>query len=293
MITPASLRVGSKVALVAAARKVVYEDIIVAIRQLEERGFIPVYDERLFMSHNQFAGTDVERAYNLQRYLDNPDIDAIMCVRGGYGTVRIIDRLNFDKFLLKPKWIVGYSDVTVLHCKLQSLGVQSLHATMPINFSTNTKESLDSLFDALCGKSLSYDLQDTPINMRDMVEGELVGGNISVLYSMLASDIFPDTDGKILFLEDLDEYLYHIDRMMMAFLRAGKLDNIKALIVGGLTDMHDNTVPFGMSAEEIIMEKLKNKDVPLCFNVPAGHISDNRALILGKTIRISSSVISQ
>lgn len=286
MITPSSLSSGSKVALVAPARKVTESDIAYAVEYIKEQGFVPVYDEQLFLSHNQFAGSDEERAAVMQRYLDAPDIDAIICVRGGYGTVRIIDRLNFDKFMQKPKWVVGYSDVTVLHAKLQSLGVESLHATMPINFQDNTPQSLDSLFDALTGKSIIYEIETTAKSQQLTAKNQLVGGNISVLYSLLGSDIFPDTRGKILFLEDLDEYLYHIDRMMMAFERAGKFDAIKGLIVGGLTKMHDNTINFGQPAEEIIFDRVKDKNIPVIFNFPAGHIDDNRALILGRTTEI-------
>ena len=284
MITPSSLSSGSKIALVAPARKVAEDDIAFAVEYIRQRGFVPIYDERLFLTHNQFAGNDEQRASVLQHYLDADDIDAIMCVRGGYGTVRIIDRLDFDKFLQKPKWIVGYSDVTVLHAKMQSLGIESLHATMPINFQDNSKQALDTLFDALCGKEIKYDLPQRTLDILSTMQGEVVGGNISVLYSLLGSDIFPDVEGKVLFLEDLDEYLYHIDRMMMAFLRAGIFDKIGGLIIGGLTKMHDNAIPFGMTAEEIISEKIKDKNIPTVFNFPAGHINDNRAIILGRRV---------
>lgn len=284
MITPSSLSSGSKIALVAPARKVAEDDIAFAVEYIRQRGFVPIYDERLFLTHNQFAGNDEQRASVLQHYLDADDIDAIMCVRGGYGTVRIIDRLDFDKFLQKPKWIVGYSDVTVLHAKMQSLGIESLHATMPINFQDNSKQALDTLFDALCGKEIKYDLPQQTLDILSTMQGEVVGGNISVLYSLLGSDIFPDVEGKVLFLEDLDEYLYHIDRMMMAFLRAGIFDKIGGLIIGGLTKMHDNAIPFGMTAEKIISEKIKDKNIPTVFNFPAGHINDNRAIILGRRV---------
>lgn len=271
------------ISITSPARKVSLEEMSFAFDYIKSRGHNPVYDERLFDSCHQFAGDDDARAALLQEYLDRDDIDVILCARGGYGTVRIIDRLNFDKFIQKPKWIAGYSDVTVLHAKLQSLGCESLHSTMPINFADNTKESLDSLFDAIEGRPHSYEVPSSDINIHGTAKAKLVGGNISVLYSLLGSDIFPDTEGKILFLEDLDEYLYHIDRMMTALQRAGKLDNIRGLIVGGLTKMHDNNVPFGMSAEEIILEKVKDRNIPVCFNFPAGHIDDNRTLVLGKT----------
>ena len=292
MLTPKSLSSGSKIALVAPARKISYEEISFAIDYIRDRGFVPVYDDRLFLSHNQFAGSDEERAAVLQSYLDNPDIDAVICVRGGYGTVRIIDRLNFDKFIQHPKWIVGYSDVTVLHAKLQSLGVESLHATMPINFNNNTQQSLDTLFSALTGKELTYDYPHSPLDIKGEAEGVLVGGNISVLYSLLGSDIFPDTKDTILFIEDLDEYLYHIDRMMTAFVRAGVLDDVRGLIVGGLTKMHDNAVPFGMSAEEIILEKVRDRNIPVTFGFPAGHIDDNRALVLGRKYIVAGTSVS-
>lgn len=284
MITPSSISSGSKIALVAPARKVAEDDIAFAVEYIRQRGFVPIYDERLFLSYNQFAGNDEQRASVLQHYLDADDIDAIMCVRGGYGTVRIIDRLDFDKFMQKPKWIVGYSDVTVLHAKMQSLGIESLHATMPINFQDNSKQALDTLFDALCGKEIKYDLPQQTLDILSKMKGEVVGGNISVLYSLLGSDIFPDVEGKVLFLEDLDEYLYHIDRMMMAFQRAGIFDKIGGLIIGGLTKMHDNAILFGMTAEEIISEKIKDKNIPTVFNFPAGHVNDNRAIILGRRV---------
>jgi muramoyltetrapeptide carboxypeptidase len=271
------------ISIIAPARKVTFDEMSFAFDYIRSRGHNPVYDERLFDSCNQFAGDDDARAALIQEYLDRDDIDVMLCARSGYGTVRIIDKLNFEKFLQKPKWIAGYSDVTVLHAKLQKLGCESLHSTMPINFADNTKESLDSLFDAIEGKRISYEISSSDMNIFGKAEAQLVGGNISVLYSLLGSDIFPDTDGKILFLEDLDEYLYHIDRMMTALQRAGKLDNIKGLIVGGLTKMHDNNIPFGMSAEEIILEKVKDKNIPVCFNFPAGHIDDNRSLVLGRT----------
>lgn len=276
-----------KISLIAPARKVTEDEMSFAIDYIKNRGFELVYDKRLFDSYHQFAGNDDARASLIQEYIDSDDIDAIFCVRGGYGTVRIIDRLNFDKFIKKPKWIIGYSDITVLHAKLQSLGCESIHATMPINFTDNTQAALDSVFNFLKGEKISYEIDSTPINIYGTAEAELVGGNISVLYSLLGSDIFPDTNGKILFLEDLDEYLYHIDRMMTALVRAGKLDSIKGLVVGGLTKMHDNNIPFGMTAEEIILEKVRDKNIPVCFNFPAGHIDDNRALILGRKAKLS------
>lgn len=287
MIAPKLLSKGSKIAIVATARFITESDIEYSLQYLRDNGFEPVYDERLFAVSGQFAGGDDFRANVLQSYLDNPDIDAILCARGGYGTVRIIDKLKFDKFINKPKWIIGYSDVTVLHAKMQSLGFESIHASMPINFRDNTDAALTSLINALTSQDLYYEIKNSPLNIQGEAEAEIVGGNISVLYSMLGSSTFPDTKGKILFLEDLDEYLYHIDRMMFAFERAGIFNGIKGLIVGGLTKMHDNNIPFGKTAEEIILERVADKGIPVCFNFPAGHIDDNRAIILGRKIRLS------
>lgn len=268
MKTPPYLKKGSKIALVAPARKISREEIAAAVKWIEEKGFKAVYDDRLFAEYHQLAGDDDFRASVLQDYLDRDDIDAILCARGGYGTIRIVDKLDFTKFAKHPKWIIGYSDVTVLHAKMQQLGYQSIHGTMAINFEKNTEEALDSLYKALVGQHKTEKTQ-------------IVGGNLSVLYSMLGSDLFPDTDGKILFIEDLDEYLYHIDRMMMALKRAGKLANLKGLIVGAFSDMHDNTIPFGMTAKEIIYEKVKDYGYPVVWDYPAGHIDDNRAVIFG------------
>ena len=287
MIAPKPLSKGSKVAIVATARFITESDIEYSLHYLRDNGFEPVYDERLFAVSNQFAGNDDFRAGVLQSYLDSPDIGAILCARGGYGTIRIIDKLKFDNFIKNPKWIIGYSDVTVLHAKLQSLGFESIHASMPINFHDNTETALNSLVDALTSQDLHYEIKNSPLNIQGEAEAEIVGGNISVLYSMLGSSIFPNTKGKILFLEDLDEYLYHIDRMMFAFERAGILNGIKGLIVGGLTKMHDNNIPFGKTAEEIILECVADKEIPVCFNFPAGHIDDNRAIILGRKVRLT------
>ena len=299
MKTPPYLKKGSKIALVAPARKISRNEIAAAVSWIEEKGFTAVFDNRLFAEYHQFAGDDDFRATVLQEYLDRDDIDAIFCARGGYGTIRIIDKLDFTKFEKHPKWIVGYSDVTVLHAKMQQLGYQSIHGTMPINFEKNTEEALETLYEALTGLSFRAKRSEveksssdenglkkiSPLRSSSIRFGRndevIVGGNLSVLYSLLGSDLFPETDGKILFIEDLDEYLYHIDRMMTALKRAGKLAHLKSLVVGAFSDMHDNSVPFGMTAKEIISEKVKEYGYPVVFDYPAGHISDNRAFVLG------------
>ena len=280
------LKQGSKVAIAAPARCVTTEEMEYAIHWLEEKGFIPVYDERLFAVHHIFAGDDDFRTAVFQEDLDNEDIDAIWIARGGYGSIRIIDKLDFTHFLQHPKWIIGFSDGTVLHGKLSRLGVPSLHASMPFYFANKTPEAKQSLFDALTGKPLQYEIPSNPLNRLGKMEGEIVGGNLSVLMGMNGSNIFPETDGKILFIEEVDEYIYHIDRMMRALKRAGKLAHLKGLIVGGLTQIHDNTHPFGQTAEEVIAEAVSEYDYPVCFGFPAGHFDDNRTLFFGLKSRV-------
>ena len=277
---------GSKVGIVAPARCVLPEEMQYAINWLKEKRFVPVYDDRLFANHYIFSGNDDFRAAVFQEYLDNEQIDAIWLARGGYGSIRIIDKLDFTHFLQHPKWIIGFSDGTVLHGKLNCLDCPSIHASMPYFFENKTVEAKQSLLDALTGKPLNYEFSAHSLNRLGEMEGEIVGGNLSVLIAMMGSDIFPETDGKILFIEEVDEYIYHIDRMMRALKRADKLNTLKGLIVGGLTQIHDNTHPFGQSVEEVIAEVVSEYDYPVCFGFPAGHFDDNRALVFGRKSKI-------
>ena len=279
---PNKLNKGDKVAIVATARAISKEELSQAVDLFKSWGLGVIFGANLFKIENQFAGNDDERANDLQEMIDNNDVKAIFCARGGYGTARIVDKIDFSNLKNNPKWIVGYSDVTVLHSHLNKLGIASLHATMPINFKTNAKESLASLKNGLFGNENNILCGPHPFNKFGKVEAEIVGGNLSILYSLLGSNSDVDTDGKILFIEDLDEYMYHVDRMMINLKRNGKLKNLKALIIGGMSDMNDNTIPFGKTAEEIILEYIKEFDFPVCFNFPAGHLDDNRTLVFGK-----------
>ena len=285
MIIP-YLKQDSKIAIAAPARRVLPEEMEFAINWLKEQGFVPVYDDSLYSEHYIFAGSDDFRAAVFQHYLDSEEIEAIWCARGGYGSIRIVDKLDFSKFLEHPKWLVGFSDITVFHGKLNRLGVPTLHASMPFYFANKTSQAKQSLVDALTGKPLHYELPNHPLNRQGVMEGEIVGGNLSVLYGMMGSDSFPEVDGKILFIEEVDEYIYHIDRMMHCLKRAGKLDHLKGLVVGGLTQIKDNSHPFGMTAEEVIAEAVKDYDYPVCFGFPAGHFDDNRALVLGRKTEV-------
>jgi muramoyltetrapeptide carboxypeptidase len=253
-----------------------------------------VLGQNLFKENNQFSGTIEQRTADLQNMINDVEIKAILCARGGYGTVQIIDEIDFSSFKKNPKWIIGYSDVTVLHSHLNNLGIASFHATMPISFENNSNESLQSLKNSLLGKSNKIECKSHVLNRLGKVNAEIVGGNLSILYSLLGSNSDIDTEGKILFIEDVDEYLYHIDRMMMNLKRNGKLAKLKGLIVGGMNDMNDNEIPFGKSVEEIIMEHTKEYDYPICFDFPAGHINDNRCIKLGvkSVLKITANGVS-
>lgn len=290
MIThPDWLKKNDKVGLLAPARKISFEEIHSSLDWLENNGFQPVLSSNIFHEDHQFSGNDAERAADLQLFLDDPEIKAILCVRGGYGTVRLIDRLDFSTFVKYPKWICGYSDVTVLHSHIfQNFHIPTIHGVMPFNVGKNWQEdpNCHSLLQALKGENISYTFAHHPLNKTGKIKGKIVGGNLSILYSLLGSSSDIHTKNCILFVEDLDEYLYHIDRMMMSLKRNGKLKNIAALMVGSMIQMNDNSIPFGKTAEEIIAEHCANYDFPLCFNAPAGHGEQKYALRLGMDIHI-------
>jgi muramoyltetrapeptide carboxypeptidase len=285
---PPFLKKGDKIGIIAPARSITFEEVYPSIQLFTRWGLEPVLGIHVFNSHNQFAGTDHQRQTDLQQMLDDDSIRAIVAARGGYGTVRIIDGINFARFIKKPKWIAGYSDITVLHSHIhRHFGIQTLHATMP--YSIKSLESLDisaeSLRKALFGEEIFYQERITFKGVTGLSEGILVGGNLSILCSLAGTPSDLNTDGKILFLEDVDEYLYHIDRMIMNLKRSGKLKNLKGLIVGGMSEMKDNAVPFGKTAFEIILEAVKEYGYPVCFGFPAGHEKENVALYLGRKIK--------
>ncbi len=287
IIRPSVLQKGDQIGIISTARKISKKELGFAKKTIEGWGLKVVFGNNLFEEYNQFAGTDLQRSTDLQQMIDNPAIKAIICARGGYGTVRILDLVDFSDFQANPKWIAGYSDVTALHSTLHNLNISSLHSTMPINFSGNTKNSLESLRQTLYGNLISYNFPRHELNRIGHTKGKVVGGNLSVLYSLLGSNADIDTDGKILFLEDLDEYLYHIDRMMTNLKRNGKLSKLAGLVIGGMNNMNDNTIPFGKNAMEIIAESVSEYNYPVAFNFPAGHIANNNTIILGQTTSLT------
>lgn len=286
MTTPPNLLKGDKIGIVAPARKVSEEEMRFAVDTLRKWGLEVVFGKNLFSEDHQYSGADSQRTDDLQAMLDDDSVKAIISARGGYGTLRIIDKLHFQHFKKHPKWIIGYSDITVLHSHIhQNFGTETLHATMPINFHKDT-ESVETLRKLLFGEKLSYDIPGHVLNRNGEASGQLVGGNLSLLYALQASSSDINTDSKILFMEDLDEYLYHIDRMMMSLKRSGKLSKIAGLLVGGMTDMKDNQTPFGKTAEEIILGAVAEFNYPVCFGFPAGHTTKNLALPFGRRAKL-------
>lgn len=296
------LKAGDLVALAATARKVSPGEVEASVRLLESWGLRVAVPEGLFEADNQMAGSDARRAERFQKLVDDREVRAIICARGGYGTVRMIDRVDFTPLARCPKWVVGYSDVTVLHSHIgRHCGIPTLHATMPLNVPADACRTAypatESLRQVLFEGKVHYEFvnEDVAANRQGCCTAPVVGGNLSVLYSLLGSASDIDTEGRILLLEDLDEYLYHIDRMMMALRRAGKLQGLRGLLVGAMSDMHDNAVPFGRTAEEIVRDAVADYGYPVAFNCLFGHIgTENRALPLGveTKVRVASDSVA-
>ena len=260
------------------------EQIKYAASILESRGYVVKLGKTAGVQHFYFSGDDAARLDDLQEMMDDAEIDAILMGRGGYGMSRIIDRLDFKKFKKKPKWICGFSDIVVLHNHIQqNFGIPVLHSPMCNAYKPDTVNSahLQTFFDAIAGEPLKYHIPPSPFNRRGKAKGILTGGNLAILAHLTGSASEVDTKGKILFIEDIGEYLYNIDRMLLNLKRAGKLDDIAALIVGGFTDLQDTERPFGQIVEEIIWDKVKEYDYPVCFNFPCGHMDINYTLCLG------------
>lgn len=289
MKIPPYLQKGDTIAILATARKNIDDNLKPAIDLLHSWGLKVVIGKTIGLDNDQLAGTDAQRAEDFQHQLDNPNIKAIWCVKGGYGTVRMIDLLDFTKFKQNPKWIVGFSDVTVLHSYINKMDIATIHGPMPITVERATSETIESLRKALFGERLEYEIPFDVANKLGNAKGEIVGGNLSILYSLMGSNAQIDCKGKILFIEDIDEYLYHIDRMMMSLKRCGCFDDLSGLIVGGMTKMRDNDIPWGKNANQIIEDVTKGYSFPIVYNFPAGHFRDNRALIFGKQVSLELS----
>jgi muramoyltetrapeptide carboxypeptidase len=292
-----SLKPGDKVGLVSPARKISPEEMAPAIASIQEWGFVPVMGRHLYSVSRQFAGTDEERIADLQAMIADPEIKAILFSRGGYGCLRIVDALDFSPLKKHPKWLVGFSDLTCISAALLKENIASIHGPMCISWNGKTSDAVarGHLRQTLMGSWPAYSYSPThPEHLRTgKATGRLVGGNLSILSQLIGTVDEMDTKGCILFIEDIDEYLYHIDRMMVHLRRSGKLDDLAGLIVGGFSDMKDNEVPFGATVEEIVLDAVRDTTYPICFGFPTGHWPGNYPLVVGSkaTMNVSHSLV--
>jgi len=291
LIQPSYLKSGDTVAIVAPSGilKGREREVQQAVDLLKSWGLHAIVGKHVFSKADHFAGTDNQRCEDLQKAMDDPKISAIWCARGGYGTVRILDKLDYTEFKKNPKWIIGYSDITALHNQFHNEGFESLHALMCVSLTKDLDEieaSVDTFKNALFGNQTNYNLRYSPYNKLGETSGQLVGGNLTLLHTMLGSNESIDTSGKILFIEEIGEYKYHIDRMLQSLKRAGYFDDLNGLVVGDMSKMKKNTTLWGTSVEQLILDALEEFDFPITFNMPAGHEKDNRALILGREINL-------
>ncbi len=291
LIQPPYLKAGDTVAIVAPSGilKNRTDEVEHAVQLLKSWGLHAVVGKHVFSKAHHFAGTDAQRCEDLQNAMDDPKISAIWCARGGYGTVRILDQLDYTRFKKHPKWLIGYSDITALHNQMHQQGVQSLHALMCVSLPkdiTEIKETVATFKSTIFGLPVDYTLKGSNYNREGEASGVLVGGNLTILHTMLGSKESIDTSGKILFIEEIGEYKYHIDRMLQSMKRAGYFDNLSGLVVGDMTKMRRNTTAWGTSVEQLILDALSEYNFPIAFQMPAGHEKDNRALVLGKEVKL-------
>jgi muramoyltetrapeptide carboxypeptidase len=283
MKIPANLDSGDLVAIIPPAKAIDPQHIKNAVKLLESWNLRVVLSDNIHSRYYQFAGTDPVRLKAFQELLDSNEIKCIFCARGGYGTTRILDSLNFDRFQDSPKWIVGYSDITALLLRLYKLGISGIHGPMPINFfESGSEDSLIRIKNLLFKGSVEPVIfTSNPDNIPGQASGYLMGGNLTMIVNCIGTSEDFSTDNHLLFLEDTDEYLYRIDRMLVQLKRSGKLKNLSGLIIGQFTRMQDNEEPFGANIQEIVLELTKEYDYPVCFNAPLGHEMPNFPLPLG------------
>ena len=288
---PSFLKPGDKIAIVSPAGKVNQKYIEIASQILRRENFVVEIYPHAFGEFHQFSGTDRERAADMQQALDDPTVKAILFSRGGYGSLRTLMHLDWQGFLGNPKWLIGFSDITVFHSCLSLKGFASIHGIMPAFFIENGQrtDSLDRLLDLLRGNSLNYDIRPNPLNLPGTCRGELTGGNLSLLYSLRGTSLDLSCDGKVLFIEDISEFDYHLDRMMMNLKFGGVLSRLAGIIVGYFTDTKIPASPFGKDAYGIIREAFEELNIPVVFGFPAGHELPNYPLIMGGEITMKVS----
>ncbi|WP_370397928.1 LD-carboxypeptidase [Tenacibaculum dicentrarchi] len=297
--TPPFLQKGDTIVILAPAGILKNRKHIIdkAKKLAQSWGLKVVYGKHMFNQSHHFSGTDEQRCQDFQDALDNPNIKAIWSARGGYGSVRILDKLDFSKFIENPKWVIGYSDITAFHNHIHNLGVETIHGIMGTSLQDKPEvlaESIASLKKVLFGEKLSYQIITSKYNRTpnkiNKFSGELIGGNIAILTSMLGSESQISTENKVLFIEEIGEYKYSIDRMLQSLKRAGYFTKVNAVIVGDMTKVKKNSTPWGSSIEQLILDVIP-KDIPVVFNFPAGHEPDNRALIMGRTVEVNNDKI--
>ncbi len=279
-----------KIRIVSPAKQIEKEHVDFAVDFLSKHDFLVELGKHVLGKFNYFSGTTEERKTDFQEALDDKTVDIILCTRGGYGCIQFLDELDFSAFIKNPKLIVGYSDITVFHNHIFThFGIETLHASVPLNFSTNSTLALASLINAFNEATNRYEIAPHELNKTGFVEAPVVGGNLAILYSLLGTNSDLNYSDKILFVEEIGEAIYAIDRMFYAFKKSGKLDQIAGLVIGGMTNMKDSEIPFGKTVEEVIYDHVKEYDFPICFNFPAGHIEDNRAVFIGKKAQLKIS----
>jgi muramoyltetrapeptide carboxypeptidase len=289
MIKPPFIRAGDKVGIAAPGRKISVKELKSAADIMLSWGVKVVQAPNMFSNaHSYLAGTDEERITDFQNLIEDPNIKAIICARGGYGTTRILDAIDFSNLLNNPKWIVGFSDITALHLRMAKLGIHSIHATMPVLFPrSDSRPSVESLWSVLKGDQKVLSVPPDKMNRHGVATGEVIGGNLSLVADAIGTSNDPDTSGKILVLEEIDEYTYKIDRMLMHLKRSQKLHDLAGLVIGHMTDIKEPELPFGQSIREIIMEKVSDLRYPVSFNFPIGHENPNLAWIHGSLMTLS------
>jgi muramoyltetrapeptide carboxypeptidase len=287
-IQPTFLKPGDEVAIISPSSYIGEDLLIEAVTFLEKWGLKVRTGKNAAKRNGPFAGNDEERLNDLQEMTSDPDIKAVFCSRGGYGLLRIINRVDFSALNKSPKWYAGFSDITILHTWLNDVcGVISIHGEMPVNFhnSVKTNDTFVSLKQALFGELRTIEWEGNFFRSRD-VSGELTGGNLSLLYSLMGSRAELITRGKILFIEEVGECYYHVDRMLTSLKLAGKLDELSALVVGGMNEISESKIPWGKNIEKTILDIVSEYNYPLLFSFPAGHVADNRAFYIGKQAKI-------
>jgi muramoyltetrapeptide carboxypeptidase len=294
-VSPAFLKAGDIIGITAPAGYITSEEIRSAVQKMESWGYKIKIGETIDKRDFTFGGTDEERTKDFQQMLDDPKIKAIMCARGGYGVVRIIDKLNWEKFKAKPKWIIGFSDVTVFHSHLnKNFGIASIHSKMCNSFPDDWSlaepiqiETIEAIQLALSGKKMKYTVTPNPQNKLGTADGVLIGGNLKMLETLAGTKSDINTAGKILFVEDTGEYMYSVDRMFWNLKRTGKLSQLKGLIVGGFKiKVDEDSDDFGKTLQDVVLEKVKAYHYPVCFDFPVGHQRNNYALKCGVKHRL-------